>query len=239
MLDAVTPDTRVIVASLVDYGSGQVHDVDRLAAFCAGRDILLAVDATQACGVMPVEAAGRGLPLVTVAGYKWMLGPYGCGFGRLDPAWWDRIDPVYVTWSSAAGADDYNALPRGDWKWAPSARRYDGPETANIVNVTGLARSAEFLGELGREAVHAHVTGLLDALVAGLPGGFRRRAPRAPVPGPILLVEHPDPAAVHAAYRRLREHDVHVSLRDDGIRVSPHVWNTPADVERLLELLAG
>ncbi len=237
ILDAITDRTRVVVASLVDFGSGEVQDLERLGATCRERGIFLAVDATQAVGVMPVSVQVPGLSLVTVGAYKWMLAPYGSGFAWLDPAWWDRIEPSYVTWTAAEGAERFNQLPRGDWKWAAGARRYDAPETASFVNVAGMARSAEFIASVGVERMHAHVVALLDMLERGLPAGFRRRGNRPDIPGPILVIEAEDPARAHAAYERMTAENIRVSLREDGIRVSPHVYNTAEQIERVLGIL--
>lgn len=239
ILDAVTPETRVVAVSAVDFGSGEVVDLERVGAVCRERGIFFAVDGTQAVGVMPVDVKALGISLLTVAAYKWMLGPYGVGFAYLDPDWWDRIPPSVISWTAALGAENFNALPREGWTWVGTARRYDGPEAASFLNMTGLRRSAEFLSGIGLMPVHEHVTGLLARLERDLPAPFRRRATPSPVAGPILSIEADDPALVHAAYARLRENGVWVSLRDDGIRVSPHIYNTEADVERLLHLLAG
>jgi selenocysteine lyase/cysteine desulfurase len=206
---------------------------------CRDRGIFLAVDATQAVGVMPVDAAAPGVSLLTSASYKWLLGPYGGGFGYLAPEWAERIEPSYLTWTAAEGAENFNALPRDAFRWVNTARRFDGPEAASFLNTTGMARSAEFIAEIGRDAIHAHVTGLLAYLEETLPAPFRRRASPSPVPGPILMIEADDTDAVHGAYRRLRARKIWVSLRDDGIRVSPHIYNTREDMDRLLGLLAS
>lgn len=238
-LEAITPETRIVAVSAVDFGSGEVVDLERVGAVCRERGIFFAVDGTQAVGAVPLDVKALGISLLTVAAYKWMLGPFGVGFAYLDPAWWDRIPPSLISWTAAEGAENFNALPREGWKWVGTARRYDGPEAASFLNMTGLRRSAEFLTEIGLDAVHGHVTGLLSRLERDLPAPFRRRATPSRVAGPILSIEADDPVPVHAAYARLRENGVWVSLRDDGIRVSPHIYNTEDDVERLLRLLAG
>ncbi len=238
VLAAVTDRTRAIMVSLVDFGSGQVQDVEQLAAVCRARGIFLGIDGTQAAGVVPLDVSSMGIQLFTAGCYKWMLGPYGAGFAWLSPDWYERIDPTYVTWTAAAGAENFNSLPREDWTWVDTARRYDAPETASFVNTTGMARSAEFLVELGVPAIHDHVTELLDQVVAGLPAPYRRRGEPGPIASPILLLETDDAQQVHRDYDRLRGNGFWVSLREDGIRVSPHVFNTPNDIDRFLRTLA-
>ena len=239
ILDAIGSNTRIVAVSFVDFGSGEVMDLQKLGQVCRDRGIFLVVDATQAAGLVPLDMVALDISLVTVAGYKWMLAPYGTGFAALAPEWLDRIEPSYVTWTAARGAEKFNAMPREDWTWAEGARRYDAPEAASFLNVTGLARSAEFITEIGREAMHAHVTDLLAGVEANLPAPFRRRAGEAWVPAPILSLESDDTQAVHDAYARLRDAGFVVSLREDAIRISPHIYNTEADLERLVAFLAG
>ena len=239
ILDAITNRTRIVSVSWVDFGSGEIIDLERLGEVCTERGIFLAVDATQAVGVLPLDAKAWRLSLVTVGAYKWMLGPYGSGFAYLDPAWFDRIQPAYITWTAAQGAEDYNALPRDDYKLVTTARRFDEPETASFLNRAGLIRSAEFLAGIGVPAVHAHVSGLLSRLEADLPRPFRRRASPSRLPGPILSIEADDVSTVRQAYERLRAGNFRTSLRDDGIRVSPHIYNTEDDIDRFLRVLRG
>jgi selenocysteine lyase/cysteine desulfurase len=239
VLERIGPATRVVSVSWVDYGSGEVMDLSRLGAVCRERDIFLVVDGTQAVGILPLAVHEPGISLLTVGGYKWMLSPYGSGFGWMDPAWRERIEPAYVTWTAAEGAEQFNSLPREGWTWVDTARRFDGPETASFLNVTGLTTSARFLAGIGLPAVHAHVSELLDRLEEGLRDPFRRRIGRADPPGPILFLEAENPILVHTAYERMIEARIKVSLREDGIRVSPHIYNTAADIDRLLDVLAA
>jgi len=236
---AITERTRIVSVSWVDYESGEIIDLERLGEICANKGIFLAVDGTQAVGAVPLDAPAWRLSLVTVGAYKWMLGPYGAGFAYLDPAWADRIAPTYITWTAAQGAEDYNALPRDDYKWVETARRFDAPETASFLNRAGLIRSAQFLSEIGVPAVHEHITGHLRQLENELPRPFRRRAGPSRIPGPILSIEADDVSTVRQAYERLRADNFRTSLRDDGIRVSPHIYNTEDDIDRFLRVLRG
>ena len=235
ILDAVTPQTRVVAVSWVDYGSGETMDLEWLAQMCRQKDMFLYVDATQAAGAVPLEAESMGLSMVSAAGYKWMLGPYGTGFSAIHPDWFERIQPTYVTWTAAKGAEAFNTMPREDFEFVDTARRFDAPETAAFINMTGSAASAEFIRGQGVENIQAHNQNLLAHLEGHLPDGFRRRAKRKG--GPILAVESEDAARVHQAYKRLRSAGVQVSLREDSLRVSPHIYNTLAHMDTLLEIL--
>jgi cysteine desulfurase/selenocysteine lyase len=239
VLAHIGPATRVVAVSLVDFGSGEVMDLEQLGEACRKREIFLAVDATQAVGIVPLDISGLHLSLLTVGAYKWMLSPYGTGFAWLSPDWAERIEPSYVTWTAAQGAEIFNDMPREGWRWVETARRFDAPETASFLNMTGLTRSAEFIAEIGLARMHEHVTHLLQHLEGNLPSPFRRRATPSRLAAPIFSIEADDTARVHAVAERLHEEGIRVSLRDDGIRVSPHIYNTEEDIERMLHVLGS
>lgn len=237
ILDAINENTRAVSVSLVDFGSGQVLDVPRIAKACKAQDIFLCVDATQAVGIIPMSFDSLGASMITAAGYKWMLAPYGCGFAVFDKDWMDRIKPKYITWTAAEGAEQFNSLPRENWNWHPTARRFDAPEAASFLNMSGLARSIDFILEHSVEAMHDHVRELLNDAESKLPSPFRRRDIPSFVEGPILSIESEDVSRIEPAYLRLREKGIVVSLREDGIRVSPHIFNTTDDMDRLVQEL--
>jgi selenocysteine lyase/cysteine desulfurase len=239
ILGAISPATRIVAVSLIDFGSGEVMDLERLGPVCAEQDILLVVDATQAAGIVPLDMRAHGIGVVCVAGYKWTLAPYGTGYAAVAPEWMDRLEPAYVTWTAAKGSENFNSMPRENWEWVPGARRYDTPEAASFVNVTGLATSAELITEIGLTRMHDHVTGLLEGVEQALPHPYRKRATPSRVRGPILSIEADDVPRVHRAYQALREAGFVVSLREDAVRVSPHIHNSERDLERLVQTLGA
>ena len=160
ILKAITPATKIVAVSMVDFGSGEIVDVQRISAVCKTQGIFLAVDATQAAGILPLDVKALEISLLTGAGYKWMLSPYGAAYAYLSPEWADRIKPTYLTWTAAEGAEVFNALPRENVTWVKTARRFDAPEAASFLNMSGFLRSLEFIQEIGREEVYNHVTGL-------------------------------------------------------------------------------
>ncbi len=121
-----------------------------------------------------------------------------------------------------------------------AARRFDVPETAAFLNLYGLKRSLEYLLEVGIDTVERHHTALLEYLEESLPQGFRITSDRSPEGrSGIVFVTGGDFEATEAAYRRLRQAKVHVSLRENRIRISPHIYNDRSDMDRLLEALAS
>ncbi len=236
---AVGPRTRVVAVGQVNFATGDRIDVDKIGELCHERGIAFLIDASQAACAVPLDVRRNRATVVTAAGYKWMLSPYGTGVFYVDPEWVERLPVPVVNWTSVAGADDFNNLTTLQVDYRPGAVRWDAPETASFLNCMPMAASLEFLGEIGIENVFDHAVALIDRLVAGLPPGFRADSSLQPERrSSIFRIVGDDPERTRAAYDRCAAAAISVSLRESGIRVSPGVWNSEADVDRLLEELS-
>lgn len=237
--DALRPTTRVVAVGYVNFATGFRLDVEAIGALCAEKDIAFLIDASQGVGAVPLDVRRSRATIVTAAGYKWMLSPYGTGVFYVDPEWVDRLPVPVVNWTSVVGADDFNNLTALDVDYRPGAVRWDAPETASFLNCMPMAASLEFLGDIGIERVFDHALALIDRFVAGLPAGFRADSSlQLEQRSTIFRIVGDDPQRTRAAYERCVAAGISVSLRENGIRVSPGVWNSAADIDRLLEELS-
>jgi selenocysteine lyase/cysteine desulfurase len=139
-------------------------------------------------------------------------------------------------WATIVGADDFNKLVDLEPVQRPGAIRFDVPETAAFTQGRAFATSLEYLLEVGLGRIRAHVAALIDRLVAGLPPDVALESAiddrqRSSI---VRLVPSGDARTV---YERLFAEGIKVSLREGGLRVSPGVWNTGADIDRLLVAL--
>lgn len=237
---ALRPTTRVVSVGHVNFASGYRIDLDAVGEICREHDVLFVVDASQSLCAVPVDVESCAAALVTAAGYKWMCSPYGTGLFWIRPELIGRVGVPLVNWESVEGARDFNALTELELDYRPGAARFDMPETAAFLNGMAMATSLEFLGEIGASAIHGHAMVLLDRVLEGLPEGFRADSDLEPGRrSTIVRIVGPGPDATRAAWKRCVDAGIAVSLREDGIRVSPGVWNSAADADRLLEVLAG
>ena len=122
---------------------------------------------------------------------------------------------------------------------AVGAARDDVFGTANFLNFMPWTASVEYLLEIGVDRVAAWDQALVGRLVQGLdPGRFRLLSPRGGAPRSTLVVlTHHQQALNAALHQELAAAGVDVALRDGNLRVSPHLYNTEADVDRALEVL--
>lgn len=215
----LTPETRVISVSHVTFSTGLQLPLAALARL-AGEERLLLVDGAQAPAGLVLDLPALGCHAWATSAHKWLLAPPGTGLLYLRRDAQARITPP--------------ALQAG-------YRAYTGATgTRNFPALLGLGAAVDFLTAIGREAVSARLLALRHRLAAGLAGLPRVRV-ASPPPGPLasqILTVSLDGVGNEAFARALRaKHGLVVKVVPsnlvDGIRISPHVYTTDDDLERL------
>jgi selenocysteine lyase/cysteine desulfurase len=215
--DAVGPRTDVVALSAVQSSTGEVADLDAVVSAAADDDALVVLDATQACGWLPVEAAR--VDVLVCSAYKWLCSPRGTAFMSVRPAVRDRLTPHAAGWY--AGDDPHSSYYGEPLRLAPDARRFDvSPAWFAWV---GAAPALELLLEVGVDAVHEHNLRLANAFRDGL--GLP--------PGDSAIVATDLPGAEE----RLRGSAIMAAARAGQLRTSWHLYNSDGDVRAALEAL--
>jgi selenocysteine lyase/cysteine desulfurase len=220
LAEAVDGATDLVAVSAVQSSDGRLADLDAIAAAAAHHGARTLVDATQACGWLPLDVTR--FDHVVAAGYKWMLGPRSTAFLHTAAEARERLLPLLAGWYAAEVPMEN--LYGGPLRLAGDARALDvSPAWLSWV---GQAPALELLEQVTIEAVHAHDTALADRFRAGL--GME--------PGASAIVSLDLP--VEAA-DRLEAARVKCAGRGGLTRFSFHLANTEADVDRALDAIAG
>jgi selenocysteine lyase/cysteine desulfurase len=246
-LEHLSPRTRLISASLVRFDDGSLLDAPRLAAGLAGTRCRLLLDATQACGSLPLNFRAVGADFAVCAAYKWLLGPYGTGFVWARRELCEQLPPGPFFWMGAASEKGFSNLDfdpdetgRFSWQAPAGAGRWDAAETASFFHLSALAPSLEFVLRAGPGRVLEHNRGLLGALLERLPRDRCVLASPAEqeARGAYLCIAARSTEATRELYARLREQKIYVSLRNSALRVAPYLYNTEEEIERLLRVIS-
>ncbi len=235
VLAAIDDATAVVAVPNCHWTDGGLLDLGRVGHAARARGAALVVDATQSLGALPFDVRTVQPDFLVAAGYKWLLGPYSLGFCWVAP---HRRDgrPLEFHWAGRAGSEDFARLVEYTDALRPGARRYDVGEASNFVLLPMALAALRRLLDWGVAAVAATIAPLCDAVAAGATAAGAVVAPaalRAPHIVGLRLPGGPPPDLAS----RLADANVVVSLRGDAVRVSPHVYNTAADVERFLAVL--
>jgi selenocysteine lyase/cysteine desulfurase len=216
---AVGPGTALVAVSAVQSVDGRLADLDAIVAAADDCGARTFVDGTQASGWLPLDA-GR-FDYQASSGYKWLLSPRGVCFMAMSEAGAEPLQPHLAGWY--AGDDPFETNYGAELRLASDARRFDlSPAWLSWV---GAAPALTVLEEVGLAAIHAHDVGLANRFREGL----------GMPPGDSAIVALPA-GSLGAA---LRDADVMATEREGLIRFSFHLYNTDADVDRALEVVAG
>jgi selenocysteine lyase/cysteine desulfurase len=243
LIAALTPKTRLVSVSMVRFDDGTSIDAAKMAAACHAQGALLFLDVSQCCGAIPLDVAALGADFVTCAGYKWLLGPYGTGFFWAKSALIETMRPGPFYWQAIAGAGDghFGSLSFHDAKPAAGARRWDSAETASYFNLAALDVSLGLVLQIGPAAVAEHNRALIEFMYQRLPKD--RCVPSSPADaarrGPYGCFAGRTPEKTAGIYAQLMKENVIVSLREGNVRVSPYVFNTERDIDRLISVITA
>ncbi len=240
LLAALTEKTRLVAASYVGYADSNRIDLARVGQACRARSIPLVVDASQAVGALAFTVEELRCDFLVAAGYKWLFSPYGTGFFYARQEWQQRLKVRDIRWLAVEGAENFNQLPRQNWRLVPDARRWDSVEVSNWLNLSAFKTSVEFLLRVGVSEIERHVRRLCDHLVDRLPRDrCVLRSPAEPARrGPYVCVAARSAEKTRALWDTLRQRNIFVSLRADALRVAPNIYNREWEIDRLLAVLA-
>ena len=230
------PRVRVLAVSLVQFSSGYLVDLDRLSAATREAGAFLVVDAIQGIGQLPVDLSRTQVDVLACGGQKWLLSPWGSGFVYVHRDLIGTLDPAITGWLSFEGTDDLTRLTQYDDTLRADARRFE-LMTLPYQDFAGLNASLELLLSLGIERIRDHIRTLHQPVIAWAErSGARIVSPRGASGSGILCVA---PEGVQEAHRRLKAARIVCSLREGAIRLSPHCYNTVAEMERVAHTLAA
>lgn len=232
-VEAIGPATRLVSASIVSYKTGTrlpylaelAHEAHRAGAvFCA--------DATQALGRVPFTL--EGVDYLVASTYKWLLGVHGAGIVYLAPALRERLAPATAGWYSVREIFTPDRFDRYEAKPGAACLTAGMP---NFPALYALECGVELLVATGVERLHRELAPLVADLRAELERlGFELLTPAAPeYASGIVSFAHPDAERIGAA---LEQEGVIVWAGDGRVRLSLHLYNDAADVERALAALA-
>jgi len=234
----LTPRTRVLALDWVNYSTGYRIDLTAFGSLIRDRGGIFVVDGSQGVGANDLNLHALPVDVMACAAYKWLLGPYGTGFAYVARELLSKLDLPVINWCSVEGAENFDSLPKEEFSLIHGARVFDSGETASFINLHGLEASLEFVEGVTIGSVYGHCRRLLLRLEEGLrTRGYTLSA--ASLPGhesTILGFRAVTSRATADLHQRLTANHIAVSLRHGMIRVSPHVYNDEADIDRLLEI---
>jgi cysteine desulfurase / selenocysteine lyase len=230
--DAITPRTRLVILSMVNYSTGFRAPLAEIAAHLRARNILFYVDGTQGVGALEFDCDAIQPDMLAVNAYKWLCSPNGAGFMYVSPELRKRLAPSVIGWRSDANWRSVASLNHGAPDFVESAEKYEGGMLP-FAPIYGMAESISLMLELGPAIVEARVLQLVKQAREMLEdaGGLI-----AHPNSPILAARFPDRSA-DAIVETLSQRRILAAARHGHLRISPHFYNNEEDLRLVGEAL--
>ncbi|MGE5483825.1 MAG: aminotransferase class V-fold PLP-dependent enzyme [Ignavibacteriales bacterium] len=226
----VDGETLVTSVTHVYYQTGFKQDLEKIGEIAHSKGSIMLVDAYQSLGTVPVDVKALDIDILTSGNLKYLLGIPGIAFLYVKKDLVPRLKPAVTGWF---GQENPFAFKVHYLDYASDARRFD-TGTPPVMPAFAARAGMEIINAVGPREIGRKI----EELSAHCIDGIRRRglALASPVDpkrkGSTTSVKVPDPHAVEEA---LKERGIIASARGDVIRVAPHFFTRPEDIDTVLD----
>jgi kynureninase len=235
LVDAIDDRTALVPISLVLFRSGALQDVRPVIEKAHRVGALVILDAYQAAGTVPMDLAGLGVDFAVGGSVKWLCGGPGAGYLYVRPDLVSSVRPAIVGWAGHASPFGFET---GPIRYADSIERFQSG-TPNVPALYSARAGYEIVAEIGVPAIREKSLRLTRRLMdAAVRHGWRLNTPADDAArGGSVVIDVPDSGTV--AERLIAEGVIVDHRPNAGIRMAPHFYNSDADIDRAIDLLAG
>jgi selenocysteine lyase/cysteine desulfurase len=243
MDSAIRPGTKLVSVSLVSMVNGFQHDLKALCEIAHSRGALVYADIIQAVGAVPVDVHDCRVDFCAASSFKWLMGDFGAGFLYVSKESMPHLKRSQFGYRQVVETVSHFLPfdPQGDVPFTFKSGNSAGCffEVGSLGNeaVIALSKSLKLISEIGPVAILEHRQPMLRLLQSKLPGmGFIPLTPEDST-SPIVSFAFRD--ASNRLSEKLVAAKIRIQLYDNRFRVSPSIYNSVSDVEKLIEVLSG
>ena len=227
---AITPRTRVLAFTHLTNTAGDLMPAAEMCRVARERDVLTLVDGAQSFGLLDVDLSAMQPDFYTGSAHKWPCGPKETGVLFVSRGVQSRLWPsIYSAYPGAVGY----------------SKTFEGFGQRDEPALIAFGEALAFQTAIGRPAIERRARALAQALIQGfskMPGVTVWTNPSPALSAAVVSIK---PAALdpHRLAKALYEQDrIGCAVRGGndrgGVRFSPHIYNTGAEVDRVLAAVA-
>ncbi len=231
---AINARTSVLSVSSVEFFSGFRNDLAALGSLCRERDILFVVDGIQSVGALQIDVGALGIDCLAADGHKWLMGPEGCALFYTSPRALAQLRVAGLGWASVRTSHDFLNY---ETELHVDARRFE-TGSHNTAGIAGLKAAIDLLLDIGMDTVEARVLHLARQLADGVAArGYQLLGSRRPDEVSGIVAFRAEDISSQEIARSLTAASVQFTERAGTVRLSPHVYNTEAEIDLVLDAL--
>ncbi len=236
VLAKITDRTDIVSVPINDWSDGTLFDLKSISKACKRVNAKLIVDASQSLGSFPIDVREFDPDFLVSVGYKWQLGPYGLSYLYVSDRWLEA-EPLENGWLNRKGSEDFSRLVEYQDEYQPGARRFDCGQRAQLILTPIALESMRFLQDIGIDTVFAHNASLTTIFRERLAELDFQVPPAERLAGHMVGVRHRNWLDMQPLAAALKQNGFSVSARGTALRISPHIYNSLEDVDKLCTAL--
>ena len=233
ILNAINSKTKVVALPHVHWSDGTLFDLKAIRKKSKEVGALLIIDATQSVGALPFSVAEIQPDALICAAYKWLFGPYATGFAYFS----DELcqgEPIEENWINRKNSEDFAGLVNYESDYQPKAGRFNMGEMSNFALTPMLIKSLEQLIEWKPENIQEYCNAISKNAIKELielgcfieDENYRGKH--------LFGIYLPKNIDLEKLKTEFTKQNIFVSFRGNAIRVSPHLYNSKEDFDKLV-----
>ena len=237
ILTTISEKTAVVALPNCHWTDGAVVDLLEVSAKCRQYGAALVLDLAQSAGVVPFSVKEIDPDFVIAPCYKWLLGPYSLGFLYVAPRR-QGGNPLEHNWIDRANSEDFAGLVNYRDEFQPGARKFDVGERSNFALMPMAVAALKQLLEWDVENISETLAAFTETIALRATELGLNVAPANERASHLMGIRFLD-GVPKELLGNLAQRKVYVSVRGNSVRVSPHLYNTDNDVDRLFDALSA
>ena len=234
LIDTIDDRTRVVTISHVEFASGYRNDITAIGEICQQRDIWFVVDAIQSLGAIMVDVKKSKIDILAADGHKWMLAPEGAAVFYCSDNKRDRLINTNLGWAGVVNPRDFLDY---DITQKPDATRFE-EGSYNTTGIYGLNAAINLLKQIKIQNIENRILDLTNKLIIGLEQkGYRVVTSKSKFDRAGIVIFESNSYTPTLLFNLLQDNNVIAAERGNGIRISPHFYNTESEIQQLLNIL--
>nr|WP_321222646.1 aminotransferase class V-fold PLP-dependent enzyme [uncultured Psychroserpens sp.] len=236
ILDNITSKTAVVALGQIHWSNGTIFDLKAIREKTNLHNALLIVDGSQTIGALPFSIKDIKPDALICAGYKWLFGPYGCGYAYYG-SYFDDGEPIENNWTNRLNSEKLTDLTNYEDQYKPFANRYVVGESGNFIYVKMQIEALKQIIEWTPKAIQDYcksislnATQQLTTLGCVIEDTNYRTHH-------LFGIKLPEDTQIDKLKTALETEKIHVSFRGKFIRISCHLFNTESHFKKLVNCI--
>ncbi len=236
ILEAITPKTKMVAIGNVHWADGTRFDLPAIRKRTRDVGALLVIDGTQSVGALPFDVSIIQPDALICAGYKWLLGAYSLGLAYYGD-YFATGNPVEENWINRLNSEDFSGLVNYQPNYQPGALRYEMGEHSNFILVPMLLAAIKQLNKWKPENIQQYCESITSKSIRQLQDSGFWIEDRDYRGHHLFGIRLPNDVSMEKVKLQFQKNKLFVSYRGDAIRVSPNVYSSEADLQKLVSVL--